>query len=304
MKVAVLSVALLFTILLCTLEDAQAFPGTLLEASGGSLLHEGLKLGRVKRAAVGVTSSAAPHPPSHGHETPGHPGVPQNMPVCPSTLPCTPCSPTEHPCSPVFSQGCPIAQGSHCIPFHPITTHYSPVHPRIPQDTAPSPGPPLLSVPHHTSSRTPFSLESPSPRTPLLSPASQCTQVCPSPNLSPQLPLSVRVDDVLQQKHQVPDLPDAEVLVHPSPPLLVSSIRASPAPQRVLGGQNVDLEANRGDCPCPVSQATLDRAAPMTFVAPSGALRTQRVTVQARLGLWGLTDPKDHPEGWAGFWEM
>ncbi|XP_071667634.1 uncharacterized protein [Patagioenas fasciata] len=73
MKVAVLSVALLFTILLCTLEDAQAFPGTLLEASGGSLLH---------------------------------------------------------------------------------------------------------------------------------------------------LPLSVRVDDVLQQKHQVPDLPDAEVLVHPSPPLL------------------------------------------------------------------------------------
>ncbi|XP_071659202.1 uncharacterized protein [Patagioenas fasciata] len=85
MKVAVLSVALLFTILLCTLEDAQAFPGTLLEASGGSLLHQGLKLGRVKRAA---------------------------------------------------------------------------------------------------------------------------------------LPLSLRVDDVLQQKHQVPDLPDAEVLVHPSPPLL------------------------------------------------------------------------------------
>ncbi|XP_071656588.1 uncharacterized protein [Patagioenas fasciata] len=157
MKVAVLSVALLFTILLCTPEDAQAFPGTLLEASGGSLLH---------------------------------------------------------------------------------------------------------------------------------------------------LPLSLRVDDVLQQKHQVPDLPDAEVLVHPSPPLLVSSIRASPAPQRVLGGQNVDLEANRGDCPCPVSQAMLDRAAPMTFGAPSGALRTQRVTVQARLGLWGLTDPKDHPEGWAGFWEM
>ncbi|XP_071656590.1 uncharacterized protein [Patagioenas fasciata] len=73
MKVAVLSVALLFTILLCTPEDAQAFPGTLLEASGGSLLH---------------------------------------------------------------------------------------------------------------------------------------------------LPLSLRVDDVLQQKHQVPDLPDAEVLVHPSPPLL------------------------------------------------------------------------------------
>ncbi|XP_071669463.1 uncharacterized protein [Patagioenas fasciata] len=39
MKVAVLSVALLFTILLCTPEDAQAFPGALLEASGGSLLH-------------------------------------------------------------------------------------------------------------------------------------------------------------------------------------------------------------------------------------------------------------------------
>ncbi|XP_071669462.1 uncharacterized protein [Patagioenas fasciata] len=52
MKVAVLSVALLFTILLCTPEDAQAFPGALLEASGGSLLHGGLKLGRVKRAAL------------------------------------------------------------------------------------------------------------------------------------------------------------------------------------------------------------------------------------------------------------
>ncbi|KAK2514600.1 hypothetical protein Q9966_015663 [Columba livia] len=52
MKVAVLSVSLLFTILLCTPADAQALPGTLLEASGASLLHEVLKLGRVKRAAL------------------------------------------------------------------------------------------------------------------------------------------------------------------------------------------------------------------------------------------------------------
>ena len=53
-----------------------------------------------------------------------------------------------------------------------------------------------------------------------------------------------------------------------------------------------------------MSQGELGRAAPMPFLVLSGALWTQGVTVQARQGLWRLAEPKDHHEGWAGFWEI
>lgn len=42
----------------------------------------------------------------------------------------------------------------------------------------------------------------------------------------------------------------------------------------------------------------------LPFLALSGAQQTQRITVQARQGLWCHTDPQDDREGWAGLWEV
>lgn len=194
----------------------------------------------------------------------------QGIPVCPRTCQCVPvhchappADPQNIPAPQCFPRDAPLPRAPIAfpsIPSQPTTPQCTPGYPRtqpLPQDLHCFLCPTTQAhVPH-------FSLESPSPMTPSLSPASQCTQVCPSPNLPPQLPLSVRVDDVLQQKRQVPDLPDVDLelqdtLLRPLE-LEVSSIRASPAPPRVLdpgaslsclGGQNVDLgKENRGDCP-------------------------------------------------------
>lgn len=148
-------------------------------------LQRHIKFGRVKRAEVGTTSSAGPRP-SLPMATPL-----QGIPVCPSA---PHCNPREHARTPMFSPGDPLPQGPRCIPIHPFTTQYTPVHLRMPQYTATHPGGPLPQDPHCflcTTMQTHvphFPPEAPSPRTPLLSPASQYTPVHPGVSLT--LPFS------------------------------------------------------------------------------------------------------------------
>lgn len=100
----------------------------------------GLKLGRVKRAAVGVTSSAAPHPPSHGHKTPAHPSVTQNMAVCPVHSHAPPADPQNIPAPQCFPRDAPLPRAPIAflsIPSQPTTPQCTPGYPRtqpLPQD--------------------------------------------------------------------------------------------------------------------------------------------------------------------------
>ncbi|XP_071669459.1 uncharacterized protein [Patagioenas fasciata] len=187
------------------------------------------------------------------------------IPVCPRTCQCAPvhshappADPQNIPAPQCFPRYAPLPRASIAflsIPSQLTTPQCTPGYPR----TQPLPQDLHCFLCPNTQAHAPHFPWSHLPKDPIAFSASQCTQVCPSPNLSPQLPLSVRVDDVLQQKRQLPELPDAEVIVQPSPLFPVRNIRASPAPQRLLdpgaslcslGGQNVDLrEENRGDCP-------------------------------------------------------